>query len=167
MPSDDRHTLKHHFQQQFAYDLWASERVIAAVAEMPDGDAKQHGLRLLGHALRATTRWVERVIDGKASTRDKVDAPDAMLERARANTRAWMALLDERTAADFTKDVTYEMPEGEERVGELRVIVAHVLNHATHHRAQAVRHIRLAGGTPPSTDLIDWDFALQEDDEGA
>ena len=167
MSSDDRHTLKHHFLQQIAYDLWANERVIAAVAELPDGDAKGDALRLLAHALRATTRWIERVIDGEASTRDRVDAPEAMLERAHANARAWTALLDERTAADFAKDVTYEMREGEERVSELRVIVAHVLNHATHHRGQAVRHIRLAGATPPSTDVIFWDFALQEDDEDA
>lgn len=157
MANDDRHTLKRHFQEQFAYDRWANARVIDAIEALPDGDARAEGFRLTSHQIRATTRWIERVVDQEATSIDKVDDAAALRERAEANAEAWAALVDARTAADFPKDVTYRSMDGTEHHTELRAVIAHVLNHATHHRAQVVRHIRLAGLAPPETGLIVFD----------
>lgn len=157
MPSTDKHTLKSHFLDQFAYDLWANDRIIAATDQLPEGETKDECLRLASHLLRATTRWLERIVDQEETTIDKVDSVEALQKRARANAEAWAALLDERTAADFVKDVEYRDLKGTTHWNELRVVVAHVLNHATHHRAQVVRHIRLAGIQPPDTGLIGFD----------
>lgn len=167
MASDDRHTLKSHFAQQLGYDLWANDRILSAVEALPEGEAKTEGLRLASHLLRAGTRWLERILDGEAKTEDKVDTLDKMRDRARANAEAWAALLEERTAADFVKDVEYVGAEDEVFYTELRVVVAHVLNHGTHHRAQVVRHIRLAGIQPPETGLIAYDRELQAQAEEA
>lgn len=165
MASDDRHTLKSHFVHQLGYDLWANDRILAAVEALPEGEAKTEGLRLTSHLVRAGTRWLERILDGEAKTEDRPDTIEKMRERARANAEAWTALLQERTAADFVKDVEYVGADGEVFYTELRVVVAHVLNHGTHHRAQVVRHIRLAGFQPPETGLIAYDRELQAHDE--
>lgn len=167
MASDARHTLKSHLLDMLAYDRWASERVIAAVDALPEGEAKDQCVRLTSHLLRAGTRWLERIVDERDTTTDKVDAIPAQLERAEANYQAWTALLEERTAADFAKDVHYARNGEETYANELRSIVAHVLNHATHHRGQVVRHIRLAGFEPPCTDLIIYDRERRaREDEG-
>lgn len=167
MASDDRHTLKRHFQEQFDYDLWANHRVIDAIEDLPDGEARAECFRLASHLLRASTRWLERILDQEASSIDRVDDAPALRERARANADAWAALLEARTAPDFPKDVTYRSTDGSEHHNELRAILAHVLNHGTHHRGQVVRHIRLAGLTPPTTDLIDFDRERRAaEDEG-
>lgn len=158
----EKHTLKTHFLDQFDYDLWANDRIISAVADLPEGETREECLRLTSHLLRATTRWLERVIDEGSTTLDKVDSVESLRTRAEANAKAWVALFEERTAADFAKDVTYQNQAGETFYTELRVIVAHVLNHATHHRAQVVRHIRLAGIQPPESGLITFDRERRE-----
>ena len=157
MASNDRHTLKHHFQEQLAYDLWANLRLIDAIEGLPEGDARAEGFRLTSHLLRASTRWLERILDQEATSIDKVDDAPALRARAKANAEAWAALLEARTAADFPKDVAYRSMDGTEHHTELRAIVAHVVNHGTHHRGQVVRHIRLAGFDPPETGLIVYD----------
>ena len=157
MASDDRHTLKHHFQEQFDYDLWANLRVIDAIEGLPEGDARSEGFRLTSHLARASTRWLERILQEEATSIDKVDDAPALRKRAKANAEAWAALLEERTAADFPKDVAYRRMDGTEEFSELRAILAHVIHHGTHHRGQVVRHIRLAGITPPETGLIAYD----------
>jgi len=165
--STARHTLKSHFLDQFAYDLWANDRVIAAIASLPEGDTRSACFKLTSHQLRATTRWLERIIGEGSTTIDKVDDVTSLRARANANAQAWHALLEERTAADFTMDVDYRNMAGETFYTELRVIVAHVLNHATHHRAQVVRHIRLADIQPPETGLIVFDRERAEDGDEA
>lgn len=155
--SSDGHTLKTYATDLVAYDAWANRRAIEAVAMLPEGDVREECLRLMSHAVRATTRWLERILEGASSTVDRADPPDALERRVQANARAWHALLEERTAPDFAKDVVYTGSTGEEHRAKLRVIVAHVFNHATHHRAQVIRHIRLAGFEPPVTDLIVFD----------
>lgn len=167
MPSDDRHTLKRHFEEQFDYDLWANHRVIDAIEELPEGDARAEGFRLTSHLLRASTRWLERILDEEATSIDRVDDAPALRERARANADAWAALLEARTAADFPKDVTYRSMDGTEHHTELRAILAHVINHGTHHRGQVVRHIRLAGIAPPETGLIAFDRERRAAEEEA
>jgi uncharacterized damage-inducible protein DinB len=163
----DRHTLKSHFLDQFAYDLWANDRIISAIEELSEGETRRECLRLTSHLLRATTRWLERIIGEGSTTIDKVDDILSLRERANANARAWQALFEERTAADFPKDVEYRNMAGETFYTELRVIVAHVLNHATHHRAQVVRHIRLADIQPPETGLIVFDRERAEEEDEA
>ena len=157
MATHDRHTLKHHFQEQLAYDLWANLRIIDAIEDLPEGDARSEGFRLTSHLLRASTRWLERILDEESTSIDKTDDAPALRKRAEANAEAWTALLEARTAADFPKDVMYRSMDGTEHHTELRVILGHVLNHATHHRGQVVRHVRLAGFEPPSTGLIVYD----------
>jgi uncharacterized damage-inducible protein DinB len=80
-----------------------------------------------------------------------VDDLDTCAERSATITQRWIEAV--RTD-DLTAPVEYQNSSGTTFTNQRREMAHHVVNHATHHRAQIARLLRQAGHEPPATDYI-------------
>ncbi|KAL2913806.1 hypothetical protein HK105_206685 [Polyrhizophydium stewartii] len=53
---------------------------------------------------------------------------------------------------------SYRTTSGTARTKPLAVVIAHIVNHGTHHRGQASAAVTRFGLAPPSMDLIYWEY---------
>ena len=141
----------------FRYTRWADEKIIATLTEMnaPEQDDLADAMQLLSHQLRAQEAWLARVSGTDAPPFWETDDLETCRERSAACTEKWGNVL--AAEDDLNRKVSYRNSSGTAFETPLDVIAHHVVNHATHHRAQVVREIRRAGGTPPATDYIFYD----------
>jgi len=76
----------------------------------------------------------------------------AMIE---SNYAAWISFLEQADDADFGKLIVYQNSKGESFENSLTDILAHLINHGTHHRAQIGQQLKLSGLEKlPASDYI-------------
>ena len=156
-----------YFTDLFRYNDWATRQVIDVLQQaetdpaergqaVREGDALAHARRLLSHLVRAQEVWLGRIQETDAASLPIWEETDirTSAERAEASTAAWLEFLSGRTSNDFAGDVHYRNSKGQPFTNALREVAAHVINHATHHRAQIALLLRQAGHAPPATDYI-------------
>jgi uncharacterized damage-inducible protein DinB len=110
---------------------------------------------LLAHLLAAQQVWLARCKgenfiggiwpDWKA---------DSFVRTIEDNSKGWLDYLGTLRPADFDKSVSYRNLSGEGFENKLGDILAHTVNHGTHHRAQAGQYLKLSGTELPFTDFI-------------
>lgn len=145
------------------YTAWASQHLLDGAAGLTEeernrdfGSSEHSFLGTLLHVFGADRIWLYRVAGGEnpggLSPADRNlavlqnDWP-AVLER----WRIWAAeLTDEATETQLD----YRDLKGNPYRQPIWQVVLHVVNHATHHRGQAVGFLRAMGKVPPSIDLI-------------
>jgi uncharacterized damage-inducible protein DinB len=158
-------SAKDQLAQMARYHAWATERLLASVAPMPDEFYRKpcglffgsiHGT--LNHLLLTDSEiWYPRFVYGPTASL----ALDAELESDRevlasrliAATARWseyVASLDKPTLAD---DLRYTMTTGQARVLPMSGALLHVFNHATHHRGQITAAISMLGFAYQPLDL--------------
>jgi uncharacterized damage-inducible protein DinB len=142
------------------YTAWASERLVAAAAQLTPAEAvrdfgtsEKSVIGTLAHVYAADRVWLRRVKgEPPAGFIDDSDRDLAVLQTA------WPELLGRwrefLAAADPSARISYHDLKGNPYTTPLWQIVLHVVNHATHHRGQAAGMIRAMGHTPPPLDLI-------------
>lgn len=153
-PSDP---LRAHLRHQFRHARHADGQILEVLGALGPEAAPERAVRLLAHQLRAQDVWLGR-IQGEADL-PALWAEDALADcraRAEASHAAWQRFLKDCAPGDFSRTVRYENSTGKQFTSKLREICGHVVNHATHHRAQIAALIREAGGDPPVTDYIFW-----------
>ena len=158
-------SMRDHFRQFAGYNRWANRRLYAAVAALPDSEYRKdrkgffrsiHGT--LNHILVGDRIWLHR-LTGEGTPPNRLDA---ILYDDFAALRAARAAEDERIVvtvegldeAAFAKPLAYTNRLGERFAEPLAPVLAHFLNHQTHHRGQAHDMLSQAGIEPPSLDLI-------------
>lgn len=158
--------MHEHFKRFAAYNAWANARLYDAATALTDFERKRdikayftslHGT--LNHILVADRIWLTRLtgegdaparldailFDGFAELREAREAEDRRLS-------AYVAGLD---LAALEATVEYANTRGEPKALPLKIILAHVFNHQTHHRGQATHMLRQLGvAEPPSLDLV-------------
>jgi uncharacterized damage-inducible protein DinB len=141
----------------FAYDRWATERLLAAVdgidgatwsrAEVID----QRGLgEILVHMLGAYQRWLHGLMeDGSEPVpeREPLISPDELRRRWAIEWPVMETFLATRDDAWLGRD--------DEGVRFDRML-QHLANHGTQHRAEAAVLLTQAGRSPGDLDLIVW-----------
>lgn len=151
-------------ERLFAYDLWANERIFTAVEALPDeerrrdmGNSFPSILDTLEHVVGAEWIWLQRW-QGTNPTGppDWYGGPELgalrdVLREIESERATYLAGL---TDDDLGATLHYRLMNGEERQGPLGFLLAHVVNHSTHHRGQVVTMMRQLGHTPPMTDLL-------------
>ena len=71
------------------------------------------------------------------------------------NSELWLNFLNASEPASFETVIAYQSFKGDNFESKLIDILTHVINHGTHHRAQAGQHLKLAGVQQlPITDYI-------------
>lgn len=141
----------------FAYDRWATERVLAALDGIPpelwgtEGAIGERGLgAILVHQLGAAQRWrngIQRTGENPAPEDEPLLSVDEL--RARwalewAAVDAWLPMLDDEILA--------YVHEGE----AIWQMLAHVANHGTQHRSEAAALMTAADHSPGDLDMIEF-----------
>jgi uncharacterized damage-inducible protein DinB len=149
-------------QDMLAYTAWASRRLVDAAAQLPTeqltrdfGTADKSVLGTLMHVFAGDRVWFRRV-EGSVPEKFISDA-DYQLSVLQNDWpplhekwQQWCAgLTDEAAAADLH----YRDMRGNEWRQPIWQVVAHVVNHGTHHRGQAAGFLRSMGVAPPPIDM--------------
>lgn len=158
--------MKTQFETMAAYNRWANARLYQAALALDDASYRRdvgaffkslHGT--LNHLLVADRIWMKR-LTGQGDAPGRVDHILHEDRRALALARAdeddriiaYIASLEE---ADLDRPFTYKTTSGAPFEQKRGPVLAHLLNHQTHHRGQA--HTILSICTkkePPSLDLL-------------
>ena len=111
----------------------------------------------MGHILAAHQIWLNRCKHLPAPGITLwPDWPLAILTATTTeNHTQWITYLNTLQDSDFEKVIAYKNAKGDTFQTRLIDILAHIINHGTHHRAQAGQHLKLAGlQNLPNTDYI-------------
>jgi len=95
--------------------------------------------------------WVVEHEDPSQGWKIVIDPPDhagllRLLDEWHRPTQRWF----ERPAAELSRVIKRQLPDGTERSYTLHWILDHVQEHEIHHRAQLNMYLRMLGITPPS-----------------
>lgn len=157
--------MQRFFQMGFGYNAWANRRLYDTVAGLTDAERAQD-LRAffrsvtgtLNHLVVTDTLWLDR-IEGRLPSFDRLDAcpfPDFTALRAvRADLDARLIALAaglelERLEAPLYFTTTAGVP----RAQPLASVLAHVINHQTHHRGQVSDLVSRLGHETPVLDMM-------------
>lgn len=109
----------------------------------------------LSHLVNAEVIWLDRIENGEVSIPydRQLSLSEAAIEMESVHQRmdVYMQQLSE---SDLTKQIAYTNSRGDRFESAVQDILTHLINHSTHHRAQAAARIRMLGGAPPVTDFI-------------
>lgn len=155
--------MKSYFIRLFDYDASANKQMTELLLQWPD---VKIAAKLMGHVLAAQERWLTRC-KGLPSTGGSLwpDWPaEKFGEEITANNKNWLDYLETLNPQDFEQYIVYQNSTGETFSNQLSDILAHLINHGTHHRAQVGQHLKLAGAALPPSDYIfyvrDLDYTL-------
>jgi uncharacterized damage-inducible protein DinB len=146
------------------YNAWANRRLYGACAALPDAEYRAergaffgsiHGT--LNHILVADRIWQSRFTDEAHGipTLDTVLYDDfSQLREARTAEDARMVdLVDGMNDARFKQILAYRNMAGETVETPIGLVLAHLFNHATHHRGQVHGMLSQVPADPPPLDL--------------
>lgn len=150
--------------QLFAFNQWARERLLGAVAALSDeqftrdlGSSYPSVRATLVHIMSAEWVWLSRwngisptAMPAEWQSWDlaQIEAGWAALD---AQLRSFVARL---TGADLDRPVAYRSLGGDPFTSTLGQMLRHVVNHSTYHRGQVTTMLRQLGMPAPATDLI-------------
>ena len=145
--------MKEHFLRLFDYDQTANRLIFTALRDQAPTTERAGDLMM--HLLQASHNWLLR-LQGKPSTQyDLWPQPEwgTMQSLLESNTEGWKAFIAAET--DFHRGITYQNQTGATYTNVLSDLLAHVINHGTHHRAQIGILLKQAGlEKVPVTDYI-------------
>jgi uncharacterized damage-inducible protein DinB len=141
----------------FAFDRWATERVLAALDGIDEATwtatqvVDERGLGgILVHHLGATQRWRHGLLEDGITARPEAEPlpSPAGLQAEWAEefpaVESWLAGLDDAWLARDDEGVRFWQ------------MLAHVVNHGTQHRSEAAAILTQAGHSPGDLDMIDF-----------
>ncbi|MEE8248255.1 MAG: DinB family protein [Alphaproteobacteria bacterium] len=157
--------LSEHFRTFAHYNAWANERLYEVCAGLPEAQYLEprpaffgslHGA--LNHILVADRLWLSR-LEGRDSGIGSLDQQlygdfAGLRVARRAEDGLIIAYVEGLEAGDLTTPIRYTNMAGERHQDPLRLILAHMFNHQTHHRGQAHDLLSQTEVAPPPLDLI-------------
>lgn len=157
--------MQRFFQMGFGYNAWANGRLYEAVSHLTQEERDRdlgaffHSVTgTLNHLVVADTIWLDRIA-GRVAGFDRLDAcpfPDFTdLRAVRADLDARLIALAadlelERLEAPLYFTTTNGLP----RAQPLASVLAHVVNHETHHRGQVHDLLSRLGKETPVLDMM-------------
>lgn len=146
-------SLADYMRQQFAYDAWANQEVLASIRA--SGRENPRPLQLMSHILAAERVWLERL---KQVPQSVPVWPEPNLAHCEAEAaelkKLWFDYLDLITAGDISQTISYKNSKGEAWTSAIGDVLSHVVMHSAYHRGQIASHMRASGQTPVNTDFI-------------
>ncbi|MVN23305.1 DinB family protein [Mucilaginibacter arboris] len=146
--------MKAHFLKMFDYDKYANLLILESILAM---SAPEKPVQLMAHLLASQQIWLNRckglpAVGGALWPDWKAETFEGTMEDNHLN---WADFINQLEPVDFKNVIAYQNSKGESFENQLSDVLAHVINHGTHHRAQAGQHLKLAGLKQlPVTDYI-------------
>jgi len=148
--------MKHYFISLFNYDKYANELIADAIhaTGQPEKPAQ-----LMAHLLAAQQVWFNRCVGLQPAMVELWPAlggkTGKFFNQITDNHNAWLSYLNKLDEIDFENAISYKNTRGDSFADPLSAILAHVINHGTHHRAQIGQQLKFAGVEKlPVTDYI-------------
>lgn len=150
--------MKKYFLKLYQYNAWANDRVLECLNRQDVTDEKI--LTLMGHIVAAQFLWLHRI--------KGLPPPDVKLwgdyARDQLNTMAtraneqWLAFVE--VTEDFNREMTYKNYTGDPYTNNVEMVMIHLVNHSSYHRAQIALLLRQKGLEPVNTDFITYDRVM-------
>jgi len=147
--------MKKYFLKLYQYNDWANRRVLDSLTRQKVDD--EQILTLMGHIVAAQFLWLHRI--------KGLPSPDVKLwgkyELRRLTTLAeqagkqWLEFVE--STDDFNREMTYKNYVGDDYTNNVEMIMIHLVNHSSYHRAQIALLLRQKGLEPINTDFITYD----------
>jgi uncharacterized damage-inducible protein DinB len=151
--------MKEYFLKLYEYNAWSNKRVLDCLTRQNVSDEKI--MSLMGHVVAAQFLWLHRI---KA-----LPAPDVKLwgeyklpqlvSMAQNIGEQWLDFV--KNTESFNRDLTYKNYVGDLYTTNVEMIMIHLVNHASYHRAQIAMQLRQKGFEPINTDFITYDRILR------
>jgi len=151
--------FKEYFDRLFGYDEYVNNQLVALIQS---ADNKDKPAELMAHLLTAQRIWLNRCQGVVFTTYELWPKwePQVFKDVIAKNRLDWLSFINAET--DFDRIVTYKNTKGDEFNSKLVDILAHVINHGTHHRAQIGSLLKQSENIElPSTDYIFYIRSLQ------
>jgi uncharacterized damage-inducible protein DinB len=161
-----------HFLTLARYNVWATRRLIDAVAVVPEADYRKdaglffksiHGT--LNHLLVGEHMlWYPRFARGvspKVELNAEVEPErDRLGQALKGGAANWLPLIESWPADRFDGELSYTNMRGQAMRLPCAATLAHVFNHGTHHRGQVTAALTALGQPCPELDMV---YLLQEE----
>lgn len=150
--------MKRYFLKLYQYNAWSNKRVIDCLTHQNVGDEKI--LTLMGHVVAAQFLWLHRIKglpapDLKLWGKYSLDQLAGLAEKA---GQEWLDFVE--NTDDFNRELTYKNYVGEGYTNNVEMIMVHLVNHSSYHRAQIAMLLRQKGLEPVNTDFITYDRVI-------
>ncbi|SRR5258706_8835496 len=147
--------MKKYFLKLYQYNAWANHRVLKCLHDQAVSHEKI--ISLMGHVAAAETLWLHRVKglpkpDVKLWASYSLSDLSAMLENVDAQ---WLEFVG--STENFDRELNYTNYTGDPFINNVEMIMVHVANHGSYHRAQVAMLLRQNGFEPVNTDFITYD----------
>jgi uncharacterized damage-inducible protein DinB len=150
--------MKKYFLKLYQYNAWANNRVLGCLTRQRVGDEKI--LSLLGHVVAAQFLWLHR-IKGLPAPDLKLWGEYQLEQLIVLSEKAGKEWLDFVEGTDnFNREMTYKNYVGEDYTNNVEMIMIHLVNHSSYHRAQIAMLLRQKGLEPINTDFITYDRVI-------
>jgi uncharacterized damage-inducible protein DinB len=150
--------MKEYFLKLYQFNVWANNRVIHCLQRQKIEDEKI--LTLMGHIVAAQFLWLHRIL--------ALPAPDVKLwgtyslpqlaTMAEEAGKKWLHFVESET--NFNRALTYTNYVGDPYTNNVEMIMIHLVNHSSYHRAQIAMLLRQKGFEPINTDFITYDRVI-------
>jgi len=157
--------LKDHLALMARYHDWAYRRLFEVIERVGEDDYRRdlglfftsiHGS--LNHLLVADRLWYTRFtaapVPALRLNQELETGRAALREALLDGARAWSAFIDELTPATLDGMLSYRNTKGIAVSVPFGPTLAHVFNHATHHRGQVSTALTQLGMPAPEMDLV-------------
>jgi uncharacterized damage-inducible protein DinB len=150
--------MKRYFLRLYQYNAWANKRVLGTLTRQRISDEKI--LSLMGHIVAAQFLWLHRIKglpapDVKLWGEYSLDQLVTMAEKA---GKEWLEFVE--STDDFNREMTYRNYVNEPYTNNVEMIMIHLVNHSSYHRAQIAMLLRQKGYEPINTDFITYDRVI-------
>lgn len=155
---------KEYLATLYAYDAWATTRLLDTAARLDDQALRAPCLEGLGsvhavltHITGAYALWRRRLQgESPATMLDPSDLPTLAALRARweHESAALRQLVEGLDAALLAEPLAYRTTHGAEYSTPRWQILAHLVNHSTQHRSEAAAMLTAFGHSPGDLDMI-------------
>ena len=150
--------MKKYFLKLYQYNVWANQRILGTLQRQDVHDEKI--LSLMGHVVAALFLWLHRIKglpapDIKLWGEYSLDQLVLLAERA---GNEWLKFIEETES--FDRQLTYKNYVGDPYTNNVEMIMIHLVNHSSYHRAQIAMLLRQNGFEPINTDFITYDRIL-------
>lgn len=147
-------TLVQYFQKLYRYNRWANLQTAESLLTVWQDP---YIAETFSHAINAQYIWMARIQGTKSPyTVRQIHAFEDLPALIETTTIQWKAYLQTLDEAELARVIAYTNSFGESFESSIADIIPHAVNHASYHRGQVNRALRLAGGEPVNTDFISY-----------
>lgn len=151
--------MKKYFLKLYQYNAWSNKRVLGCLTRQTIHDEKI--LTLMGHIVAAQFLWLHR-IKGLPAPNVKLWGEytlNQLVTLADDAGKQWIEFVE--STDNFDRELTYKNYLNEPYTNNVEMIMIHLVNHSSYHRAQIAMLLRQKGFEPINTDFITYDRVIR------